>query len=127
MAVKVDRNVRSDPADDLLDEMGRRLRGEDADRVHDHDLLGACVERGLVGRLEEPELGARAVDCEVGYAHAALRGERDRGLDAAEHLRLLHAQRAELQVRDRRLDYGRLQAERHDGFDIAGHGPRETP
>ena len=46
------------------DEVRRGLGRRDPDRVDDDRLLGARLDRRLVGAVEELEVGARAVDAE---------------------------------------------------------------
>ena len=93
---------------------GRR----DPDRVDDDGLLGARLDRGLVGAAEEVELGPRAVDAEERDRDPLAGGERDRLADPAEHVVVRDAERSELAVRDRALDHGRAHAELGERLDV---------
>ena len=64
VAVPVHGDLAAEPVDGLADEVRGRLRRRDPDRVDDDDLLGAGLDRRLVGAPVEVELGPRGVDAE---------------------------------------------------------------
>ena len=109
------------------DEIGDRLGRGDPDRVHDDRLLGARLDRRLVRLPEELEVGARAVDAEVGDRDAVLRRERDRVADPFEHRLARHPERGQLRVGDRRLDHAGLDAELDERLGVGRDRAREAP
>ena len=105
MPVEVDRDLGPEPAAHRADEVLDRLRRRDPERVHDHGLLRARLDRRLVGPLEEHGVGARSVDAEVGDGDPGGHGERDGAANPLEHLVARDAERLELEVGDRRFDH----------------------
>ena len=62
VAVPVDRDLAAEPVDGLADEIRRRLGRRDADRVDDHDLLRAGLDRASrrrAGRSRAPRARSR--------------------------------------------------------------------
>ena len=64
VAVEVHRHVRPDELDGRADELRDRLGRGDAERVDDHDLARARLDRARVDAAVEVALGARRVDAE---------------------------------------------------------------
>ena len=127
VTVEVDGDVRPEPLDRAPDELRGRLGARHAERVDDDDLARAGLDGRRVGALEERQVGARAVDAEVGDADAVPCGEPDRTRDPAEHLVARDAERLELEVGDGRLDHARLQAELDERLDVGRDSAREAP
>ena len=127
VVVAVEVHGHAEPLTRSADELRRRFRGRDAERVDHDDLAGACLDRRVVGSVEEARIRACAVDTEVRDRDAALDREGDRGLDPLQHLLPRDPERLELQVRDRRLDHARGQAELEERLDVRLHRAGEAP
>src|SRR6187431_494694 len=106
MPVPVDRDLVVEALGDVADQERRRLRGGDAERVHDDHLGGTCVDRRLVGSAQEPEVGPRRVDAEERDPDPVLDGEGNGRVNPLEHRLACDPERGELPVRDRALDHG---------------------
>ncbi len=111
------------PADELRD----RLRPGDADRVDDDDLRGSCLDGRGVRGVVEVRLGTGRVDSEVRDVDAVLHRVGDGGRDPLQHLLARHAERPELELRDRRLDHAGRHAELDERLDVGLNGAREAP
>ena len=127
VAVEVDRLVRAKPAACAADELGDRFGRCDSERVDDHDLVRARLDRRLVHGLEVRRVCARPVDAEERNPDPLLDRERDRVHDPLQHRLAVDSERLELEVRDRGFDHARADAQLdqrlHVGVDGAGEAP----
>ena len=89
--------------------------------------LRTRLDRRRVDRVVEVALGAGGVDAEERRVDVVLGGEAHGIRDAAEHLLPAHADRVELQVRDRRLDHRVRDTELDERLEVGGHRAREAP
>ena len=115
---------RSRTADD---ELRDGLGSGDADRVDDDDLARARLDGAVVRRVQEVAIRPGSVDAEVRDHHPALGRERDGAGDPVEHRLATHAERAQLQIRDGRLDDARGQPQLHERLHVGRHRAREAP
>src|SRR5215210_185222 len=127
VAVEVDGEVGPDPLDRAGDEVADGLRRGDPERVDDGDLLRPRLDRALVDLLVEVGLRSRRVHPEERGVDSVLGREAHRVRDASEHPLSCHADRLELQIRDRRLDHRGAHPELHEGLEVRGHRAREAP